>query len=74
MFDRRLVRDAELLATGASIHTTRELVAMYKGVADPQTPQEHEAQAIWEEALRDHVHELRLGTYRKRRIPIASKA
>lgn len=53
--DERLIARAQLLTTGAEIHTTRELISMYRGAARGKgTPQEHNAFRHFERALQDH--------------------
>lgn len=58
-----LVRDAQRFTTGAHIHKTRELVAMYVGahmsIAEGDGPGLPDACSQFERALRDHVGELR---------------
>ena len=57
--DNLLIREAQLLTTGASIHDTNELVAMYRGAAD------HDVSFIhFEEALKQHVAKLRAHRWR----------
>lgn len=53
--DERLIARAQLLTTGAEIHTTRELISMYRGAARGKgTPQERNAFTHFERALQDH--------------------
>jgi hypothetical protein len=58
-----LIREAQLLTTGAEIHTTNELIAMYRGaVVDA-----HVVAVKFEKALQDHVISLRAKRFRTRR-------
>ena len=53
----RLIREAQLLTTGAEIHTTRELIAMYRGAAKSDHA---EAFLYHQNALDDHIAALRV--------------
>ena len=63
-----LIREAQLLATGATNHETDQICLMYRGAAKGG----HESQAAFEhfeQALKDHIVELRINRARTTRIP-----
>ncbi len=57
--NERLVREAQLLTTGAEVHKTHSLIAMYRGAAKDETPQSQNAFKVFEKGLEDHVAKLR---------------
>jgi hypothetical protein len=55
-----LIREAQLLTTGAEIHKTRELIAVYRGAANDPSPQGMQAFTLYQQALEKHVGVLRM--------------
>lgn len=60
-----LIREAQLLTTGAEVHRTNGLVAMYRGAAADMSPQGQIAATQFEEALETHVGMLRARRFRR---------
>lgn len=50
-----LVRRAQTLTTGAEVHDTNELVAMYQGAANSKGPEAEATFGHFERALEGHV-------------------